>query len=274
MTLQSTTIVTPQPGAPEGHDAAMIAKVNASTAAATAAAGGTPAVTVKERPADVPEKFWDAEKGEIRVADLVKSYTELESKGGVKPPVTPPVVDPAAAVADPAVAAAAAAQAGLDLAALETEFRTDGKLSDGNLAKLKAAGFSETDVATYIAGRQALVTQFETDVLAEVPGGAEKFGEMAAWAQVNLTPAELTAYNKAIDSNDVNQAKLAVAGVHAKFAASVGNEPTLVGGRSTAAQGDVYESMAQVTADMKSPLYKSDPAFRAKVQAKLGRSSV
>ncbi len=33
-----------------------------------------------ERPAHVPEKFWDAEKGEIRTEALLKSYAELERR--------------------------------------------------------------------------------------------------------------------------------------------------------------------------------------------------
>ncbi len=34
----------------------------------------------KARPGDVPEKFWDAERGELRVDALVKSYRELERR--------------------------------------------------------------------------------------------------------------------------------------------------------------------------------------------------
>ncbi|MDB5413768.1 MAG: hypothetical protein JWR10_2103 [Rubritepida sp.] len=36
--------------------------------------------TVGERPAEVPEKFWDAESGELRVDALLKSYRELERR--------------------------------------------------------------------------------------------------------------------------------------------------------------------------------------------------
>lgn len=272
--MQTITIQSPNPQAPEGHDAAMAAKADAATAAALATAqGSTPPVTPPARPDHIPEKFWDAEKGEIRVDDLAKSYAALEAKQGT-PPVTPketPAVTPTEA--DPA-AAAAAQKAGLDLSSLETEYRTDGKVSEASLAKLKAAGFSEADVATYIAGREAQVAQFETAVMADTPGGADKYGEMMEWAKANLSPAEINAYNKAMESGDVAQARLAVAGVGVRFSASVGSEPNLAGGRVTAAPGDVYESMAQVTADMKKPEYTKDPAFRAKVQAKLGRSSV
>ena len=35
-----------------------------------------------QRPENVPEKFWDAEKGETRVDDVLKSYGELEGRFG------------------------------------------------------------------------------------------------------------------------------------------------------------------------------------------------
>jgi len=41
-----------------------------------------PAPTPPARPAEIPEKFWDGAKGEARVIDLAKSYTELETGRG------------------------------------------------------------------------------------------------------------------------------------------------------------------------------------------------
>lgn len=37
---------------------------------------------IAQRPEDVPEKFWDSERGQIRTDALVKSYRELERKLG------------------------------------------------------------------------------------------------------------------------------------------------------------------------------------------------
>jgi hypothetical protein len=70
-------------------------------------------------------------------------------------------------------------------------------------------------------------------------------------------------------------AKLAVAGVYQKFSAARPTEPKLFSGStSQATTGEAYESVAQLTKDMATPEYKSDPAFRAKVQAKLARSNI
>ncbi|NJO36278.1 MAG: hypothetical protein HC871_00115 [Rhizobiales bacterium] len=46
------------------------------------------------RPADVPEKFWDAEEGTLRTETLLKSYLELERKLGTMIPM-PTTDDPA-----------------------------------------------------------------------------------------------------------------------------------------------------------------------------------
>lgn len=42
---------------------------------------------VTERPADIPEKFWDAEAGSLRTEALLKSYVELERKLGSMMPM-------------------------------------------------------------------------------------------------------------------------------------------------------------------------------------------
>ena len=53
-----------------------------SAADAVAELAGGEATTAAERPENVPEKFWDAEKGETRVDDVLKSYGELEGRFG------------------------------------------------------------------------------------------------------------------------------------------------------------------------------------------------
>ena len=263
--LQRVVITAPDPVAPAGHDEAMIALVDSKEA---------PAPT--DRPAWLPEKFKTAE-------DMAASYAELEKKqGGVADPVVPAVADPVVpAVVDPAApvvpgdAAAAVVKAGLNMADLNAEYAKDGTISEVSYTKLAAAGFDKATVDTYVAGQQALVTLFETEVKSATPGGAEKFPEMVEWAKVNMTDAQITEFNAAVGSGNKDRAKLAVMGLGSAFTAAVGSEPVLLGGRpNTATAGDVYESLAQMQKDMSSKEYKADPAFRAKVQAKLGRSDI
>ena len=97
---------------------------------------------------------------------------------------------------------------------------------------------------------------------------------MVTWAKANLTAAEINAYNAAVSSGNLDQAKLAVLGLSAKFSKANGSEPRLVQGRTTSASGDVFESTAQLTEAMRDPRYRNDTAFRAKVQSKLARSNI
>lgn len=52
-----------------------------------------PSANAKARPADVPEKFWDAEAGALRVDALLKSYRELERRLSQR--AAPPAADAA-----------------------------------------------------------------------------------------------------------------------------------------------------------------------------------
>ena len=52
------------------------APAEAGTTEASAAESAIPS-----RPDFVPEKFWNAESGEVRLEDAFKSYSEIEKKG-------------------------------------------------------------------------------------------------------------------------------------------------------------------------------------------------
>ena len=104
-------------------------------------------------------------------------------------------------------------------------------------------------------------------------GGEEAFTAMQYWARDNLTDAEKAAYSKGING-DLETVKLTVAGLHARYANSVGNEPNLISGKAASYSSDKFESTAQLEEAMNDPRYKKDPAFRAKVEDKLSRSSI
>ena len=97
---------------------------------------------------------------------------------------------------------------------------------------------------------------------------------MANWAADNMTDEEKTAYNSAVNSKDIETAKLAVVGLKAKFEKANGNEPTLVEGKATVSGQDGYKSWAEVTRAMSDARYAKDPAYQALVQEKLAKSDL
>ena len=134
-----------------------------------------------ERPAGIPEKFWDDEKGELRTEALVKSYVELERKlSGLS------ARDPPARPEDYAIK-------------IETELLE----SDPDLnRRLHAAGFSQEQAQlVYDLASERLMpmvaevaTLFETEGqvsrLVKHFGGEQRWRETArqldAWGRANL----------------------------------------------------------------------------------------
>ena len=260
--VDTVVIQSTPPATPEDHDQKMIDKVDAASNPPVEGTEGTPP---EDRPQWLPEKFKSPE-------DMAKAYAELEAKLGQAKPADPPAADPAAT--PPADPEAALADKGLNLQDFSAEFAQKGELSAESYEKLSKAGYSRQIVDQYIDGQRAVAARFETEIMTEV-GGSEKYSEITTWAKANLTPQEIAAYNAAVSSGSAEQAKLAALGLSAKYEKANGSDPQrLLGGQGASSSSDVFESMAQVTAAMRDPQYKADPAFRAKVQAKLGRSNV
>ena len=164
--------------------------------------------------------------------------------------------------------------AGLDYQAVTEHFAENGTLAEEHYAAFETAGLPRELVDGYLAGQSALLGQFKTSVLA-TSGGEDAWNAASAWAGAgNFTEAELTAYNAAVNSGNVETAALAVQGLIARHQAKTGSEPNLADGQGGAAAEPGYESKAQMIADMQNPLYAKDPAFRARVERKVQSSSL
>ncbi len=260
----------PTPGSPDGHDQAMIDLVDKSAQIPTDNdLPATDATEPEDRPKWLPEKFKSAE-------DMAKAYAELESKIG-KPAEpnadTPPADTPAPADATPDDANKALSERGLDLSKFSNEFSERGELTPESYAELEKAGLTKDIVDQYIEGQKARATQFEVAVKGEV-GGDAQYNQMVTWAKSNMSPDEITAFNSAVSSGDINQAKLAVLGLSTRYSAANGSDPKRTIGGGKAGAEDAFESTAQLTEAMRDPRYKNDPAYRAAVQNKLSRSTV
>lgn len=242
--------------------------------------------TAPEKPAVpdfVPEKFRNAEDPLKAMAD---AYAELEkklSKGEKdKAPAErnePEAEDETKTEDDPEktaeeVAQEAADKAGLDLNQLSDKYWENGSLEEGDYEALEKAGYPKHLVDQFIDGQKALVELQRQTVFAQV-GGEENYGEMINWARDNFTEAEVAAFDKAVNGDDMNTVLMAVKGLKARYEAEAGFEParTVTGGRNRG-DGSVYESVAELQEDMRNPKYGADPAFRKRVEEKLARSSI
>jgi len=259
---------------PEGHDAAMAALVDNA---------GDPDAAPPAAPEEAPK--FAGKYGSVE--ELEKGYAELQKKLGNQDKADEPSTDtppdeadksakiekPDAENPDVDAAKEAVEAAGLDFDSYSNEFAEKGELSEGTYEALEKAGIPKDMVDQFIAGQQAVGAQVYNSMM-ETAGGEEAYQGMLSWAAENFAEGEIDAFNATIDAGDLNSSRLAIAGLKARYDASEGNEPTLTGGNNTSTDGAVYESWAQVTADMSDPRYKNDSAYRNKVSMKLGRSNI
>lgn len=157
---------------------------------------------------------------------------------------------------------------------IEEAART-GTLSDESVkAAAKEFGVSEAVVRQYLGNAQA---QAQTDVVTPIMqeiGGVEVWQGFSEWAEANYTAEQKAEFNKGLETDPTKTVSEAV-----KAWKEAGNGPAprdITRGErnqtTTSQQVQGYASTAEMQRDMANPLYAKDPAFRAKVEAKVAAS--
>ena len=171
------------------------------------------------------------------------------------------------------IAREAVQEAGLDFNSLSNEYWANDGLTDQSYDSLEKAGIPREIVDSFIEGQQSLLQNTTNEVYSSV-GGQENYSSMVDWAADNLSEGQVDAYNRAVNSGDMEETKFAVQGLRSMYEAQQGVEPV----RNLAGQSrpsvDAYSSLAQMKADMADPRYSSDQAFRDQVASKLSRSNI
>lgn len=230
-----------------------------------------------DRPAWLPENFKSPE-------DLANSYKAAQAeltrlKQGIAPtddaappPVAPAEAKPEAKPNDLTIdkaAADAVANAGLNFDTLADEFAAEGKLTDNSYAALEKQGIPKTVVDEFIRLKQGEAASVRNEVIS-IAGGEEGFQQMIQWAGKNYADVEV--YNKMISSGDPASMRMAMVALKSAYVSANGSDPKLVMGGGTASNSDVYASDLEMVADMQKPEYKTDPAFRRRVEEKVTRT--
>ena len=128
----------------------------------------------------------------------------------------------------------------------------------GNVTPAPSADLSETDV----------------NVIKNSVGGNESYVQLMTWANENLDPADIEAYDALVETGNARSIRLAAAGLKAQYEAQNGFEGEMVTGRAPVQTADVFRSQAEVVAAMSDPRYDADPAYRQDVFDKLDRSNL
>jgi hypothetical protein len=232
------------------------------------------------RPEGIPEKFWDAEKGEVRLTELAQSYGELEKKFSAAPPAAEETADEDVEV-DPKTGKIAkkteeAAEEAADnpvtsvIEAARAEFDESGSFTEETSEKLAKAGIPVEVQQVYLAGLEALQEK-QTATVHGYVGGADNYNAMAKWAGSNLSDAELDAFNASLGNPAL--AQNAVIGLFARFQSarpSEGRKLAPVNGAG--GDTDTFGSRTELTNAMSDPRYKTDPVYQKQVMEKLART--
>ena len=120
---------------------------------------------------------------------------------------------------------------------------------------------------------QELTQEQATDLQKSV-GGEKQYNTMLQWASNNFDEAEISRYDKVMESGDPDAAYFAVQALAAKYNDGVGVEGKMLTGKPAKAEGDNFRSQAEVVRAMSDPRYESDPAYRQDIYDKLERSNL
>jgi len=222
-----------------------------------------------ERPEWLPEKFKSAE-------DMANAYSELEKKLGQ------PASEEQQAEEEPQQTEETEnendkPEAGnYNEAVVEASqefFNNDGQLSEETYKKLEEVGLPRDLVDSYAAGQQALLQSEE----AQIKGVAgDNYDAMAEWANEHLPQEEIDAFDEAVTSGTVSQAKLAVQGLYARYQNATGaTQPKLVQGAVSGSSTMPFKSMQELARAQSDPRYRSgDKAYHQEIDRRLAVSNI
>ncbi|UJX45762.1 hypothetical protein [Xanthobacter sp. YC-JY1] len=246
---------------------------------AQAPATGTPAAPGQpEGTSPNLEKALADTKAELTRAQ--QRLAELEKGKEPDPAATPEGNKPAETPKPDAQQEAAqqvVAKAGFDMTPFNEEFATTGDVAPENREKiaegLKAVLGEDARkvIDDYIEGRKVIAKTQEAELYA-AGGGAETYPAMIAWAKTALTPQEAKQFDASVTSGDHNAALFAIKGLHSRFVAANGKEPTLINAGAPSAPVGGFASQAELTAAVGDPRYSKDPVYRKQVEERLKKT--
>lgn len=234
---------------------------------------------VTERPDDIPEKFWDPEKGQpVDSATVIKSYVELEKSKGQTEESDDSSEETTQEDDKSEQSKTEETQEESEekndeaplIEGLPSEFNSfvqefqenDGQLSDESYQKLAEMGYRKELVDDYIGAKSAInestvreqISQLHTQV-----GGEENWNNMIEWLATDAPADVLEKFNGQIDNPDFEEAKKVIEPTYKAYVDANGVEPDLTLGNTKPKASSVqpYESRQEMMKVINSPEYKS-----------------
>lgn len=166
------------------------------------------------------------------------------------------------------------AKKNVDFDALAKEYADAGELSADSLKKLADAGYPKQVVDAYLDGLNARMDRFVSTVKGYA-GGEEEFAKLQTY--IAGQPQEvIDGFNSAVNSGNLGQIKLAIAGLKAEMTKAYGTaNPTVMAGQAKGGgEPQGYTNFEQMTKDMSDPRYNVDPVYTKQVYAKVKAATI
>ena len=125
-----------------------------------------------------------------------------------------------------------------------------------------------------LAKPAAELTETEINTIQNSVGGVEKYSNMVQWAQSNIDPAQIAAFDDIIANGTAASVQFAVNALKNQYDNANGYEGKMLTGKTAPERGDVFRSQAELVAAMSDRRYDNDPAYRQDVIEKLDRSDL
>jgi len=148
---------------------------------------------------------------------------------------------------------------------------------DATLKELASA--KQGDLAkAYLLYRQQngprQLSQEDIGKLKQTAGGEERYNQIVDWAQDNLNQNEQTMYDAVVQKGDPIACYFALQALIGRYENAVGTEGTMLTGKASKNEGNMFRSQQEVIDAMGDPRYDRDPAYRKDIETKLKRSKV
>lgn len=219
-------------------------------------------INIAEKPQEEPQEETLLAGKYKSPEELEKAYRELESKLGSKEPEEK---EPTQEEVEKAIS-----NLSDDLFMKgNDEYNQTGTISEATMKEFVKAGIPQSYVESYVDAMNAQAELFEIKFTQEL-GGEERIQEIVNWAVQNLSEKEVEAYNRLIDSGNIEEVITAYKSIEARM----GNKPAKFISPQQGGSNDTggYQSKAEMIAAMNDPAYKKDPAYRQKVISRLAKT--
>ena len=253
------------------HEKSMIAKAE-GTKVPEEGNPGEPKGEPEKPKEGVDEQFTMPEKFKGKTAEeIAKSYLELEKMKGKEE--TPLKIEEKGEEEPQDNATKGIPQDRLDHFTKEYK-DNNGTLSDESFKELSEKyGRPREEVENYFRGQEA-ITELTIMKIFEMAGSEAKFRELTTWGKDNLSDSEIQFFNDSLDKGlpEIQIAMDFLKGKHQLAGGPNFVEGTTGGGGNMSGE-QPYNSWAELTKDQGSPQYAKDPAFRAKVERRIAKST-